>query len=595
VAGFAPEVPRVLAGRYHLVRPLARGGMAEVWEGQDDVLSRPVAVKILMPHLTADPVLRERFRREAITAARLVHPCIVAVFDAGVEQGDFVGAAGGSGAPSIESTDWPAGRDAEQWCWGPSRTAFIVMELVPGQTLRDLLRERGSLPPPLALAIAGQVADALAYAHSLGLVHRDIKPANVLLRDGGSGLVQVKVADFGIAKAAAATNDLTAQGALLGTPKYVSPEQVRGEEPDARADLYSLGVVMFEMLAGEPPFSAGADMATALAHVQQPAPSLADIQPGLPAGLSDLVGALLEKDPARRIPSASALASKLRQLGRELGLPPASAGTFLDLAPAIGAASAPLGTEQRSGPRPNRFASRRRAPRAVAGALSSWPAAQVARRSLDQPEAFAADGTADLGVASRTVRKPRRLVSLTVVALVACGGVVAEMLLHQAAPAGTGAHQVGAGTEPSAAGGRGALKVVGVREVAVNGNRPNDNVAELPNVISPDSSGYWQSAQYDGPRFGNYGGLGIALQLDGTHLVHELVVTTPMEGWSAEVFVANGFSSDLSGWGRPLDPKHGVNGDCTFSFPAKRGSWVLFWMLNPGPTYRATVDKLTVR
>jgi serine/threonine protein kinase len=588
-------VPRVLAGRYHLVRPLARGGMAEVWEGQDDVLSRPVAVKILMPHLTADPALRERFRREAITAARLVHPCIVAVFDAGVEQGDFVEAAGGTVVPSVQSVDWPAGRDAEQWWWGPSGTAFIVMELVPGQTLRDLLRERGSLPPPLAVAIAGQVADALAYAHSLGLVHRDIKPANVLLRDEGSGLVQVKVADFGIAKAAAATNDLTAQGALLGTPKYVSPEQVRGEEPDARADLYSLGVVMFEMLAGEPPFSADADMATALAHVQQPAPRLADVQPGLPAGLSDLVGALLEKDPARRIPSASALASKLRQLGRELGLPPAGAGTFLDLALSTGATSAPLGAERRLGPAPARFVSRPRAPTAVGGDLASSPAAQVAPRSPDEREAFAGDGTAGLGVASRTFRKPRRLVSLAVVALVACGGAVAEMLLHQAAPAGTGTHQAGAGTEPSATAGRGALKVVGVREVAINGNKPNDNVAELPNVISPDAGGYWQSAQYNGPRFGNYGGLGIALQLDGTHLVHELVVTTPMKGWSAEVFVADGFSGNLSGWGRPLDPQYGLSGDSTFSFPAKRGSWVLFWMLNPGPTYQATVDKLTVR
>jgi hypothetical protein len=134
-----------------------------------------------------------------------------------------------------------------------------------------------------------------------------------------------------------------------------------------------------------------------------------------------------------------------------------------------------------------------------------------------------------------------------------------------------------------------------VREVAINGNKPNDNVAELPNVVSTDPNAYWQSLQYDGPRFGNYGGLGLALRLDGTHSVYQLTVTTPMKGWSGEVFVADSFSSSLAGWGRPLDPQYGINGNHTFSFPPKRGSWVLFWMMNPGPTYQATVDKLFVR
>ena len=148
------------------------------------------------------------------------------------------------------------------------------MELVPGETLRDLIARACPLPPDLAVALIAQVTDALAYAHAQGLVHRDIKPANVLLRDEGGGMVRVKVADFGIAKAAAAAGaDLTASGTVLGTPKYLAPEQVQGHEPDARADLYSVGVVLFEMLAGGPPFKATTDMATALAHVQQPAPA----------------------------------------------------------------------------------------------------------------------------------------------------------------------------------------------------------------------------------------------------------------------------------------------------------------------------------
>ena len=174
------------------------------------------------------------------------------------------------------------------------------MELVPGETLRDLIARAAPLSPRLATAIAAQVADALAYAHAQGLVHRDIKPANVLLRDEGSDVVRVKVADFGIAKAAAtAGGDLTASGTVLGTPKYLSPEQVQGKEPDARADLYSLGVVLFEMLAGRPPFQESTDMATALAQVQQPVPALDELVPGLPRQLTEHRGRPVGQGPRR--------------------------------------------------------------------------------------------------------------------------------------------------------------------------------------------------------------------------------------------------------------------------------------------------------
>ena len=275
--GLAPGLPRALAGRYRLVRLLAKGGMAEVWEGRDEVLNRPVAIKMLLAHLAADPYLQERFRREAVTAARLVHPGIVAIFDAGVE---VLGEAG-TDAGALFSVGWPADERTKPdmpWPDQPS-TAFIVMELVPGETLRDLIA-RAAPVPPAGHGDRAQVADALAYAHAQGLVHRDIKPANVLLRDEGSDVVRVKVADFGIAKAAAtAGGDLTASGTVLGTPKYLSPEQVQGKEPDARADLYSLGVVLFEMLAGRPPFQESTDMATALAQVQQPVPALDELVP----------------------------------------------------------------------------------------------------------------------------------------------------------------------------------------------------------------------------------------------------------------------------------------------------------------------------
>src|SRR5581483_4827749 len=210
----------MLGGRYRLVAPVARGGMAEVWEAHDEVLSRPVAVKVLQPHLAADEIFLERFRREAVTAARLAHPNVVATFDTGLDCG----------------------------------TAYIVMELVRGRNLRQLLNDEGRLEPWLAVAIGRQVADALAYAHQAGLVHRDVKPANILLVEDEWGSVRVKVTDFGIAKAGAGSGDLTRTGIVLGTPKYLSPEQIKGLEPDARADLYSLGVVLYEMLTGVPPF-----------------------------------------------------------------------------------------------------------------------------------------------------------------------------------------------------------------------------------------------------------------------------------------------------------------------------------------------------
>ena len=225
--------------------------MADVWEGHDEVLSRPVAVKLLQAHLAEDGVFLERFRREAVTAARLAHPGVVSTFDTGVDAG----------------------------------TAYIVMELVRGSHVAPAAQRTRATPPWLAVAIARQIADVLMYAHQAGLVHRDIKPANVLLTDDGWGGLRVKVTDFGIAKAGSGLGgDLTRTGIVLGTPKYLSPEQISGKEPDARADLYSLGIVLFEMLAGAPPFVGTTDMATALAHLNDRPPRLSSRAPDAPAG-----------------------------------------------------------------------------------------------------------------------------------------------------------------------------------------------------------------------------------------------------------------------------------------------------------------------
>ncbi|HVM09915.1 MAG TPA: protein kinase, partial [Acidimicrobiales bacterium] len=276
---------RLLQGRYRLVQPIARGGMAEVWEGIDEVLTRPVAVKLLHRHLAADEGFRARFRREAVSAARLAHPNVVSTFDTG-EDGDL---------------------------------PFIVMELIRGRTLRSVLDE-GPLRPAQVVAIGAQVADALAAAHRAGIVHRDVKPGNILLCDDMplGAPASVKVADFGIARAATSTTDvteLTQPGTLLGTTKYLAPEQVQGEEPDTRSDLYALGIVLYEMVTGRAPFAADTAMAVAMAHVHTEPLKPRQVRAGIPRGLEQLVLRAIEKDPAARFQSADDLAAALRGVG----------------------------------------------------------------------------------------------------------------------------------------------------------------------------------------------------------------------------------------------------------------------------------------
>ena len=232
--------------------------MSEVRRGEDTVLQRPVAVKLLLDD--GDPRSVARFQQEAQILARLQHPNVITVFDAGVEGGD----------------------------------RFIVMELVEGPTLRELLDTEGRLAPERAGEIGSRLASALGFAHGKGVIHRDVKPANVLLPpDGG-----LKLADMGIARLLS-PEALTATLSVRGTARYISPEQVRGDPVDARADLYSLGCVLFEMLTGRTPFE-GDLAALSYAHTHTPAPRVRSINPAVPLAMDELVAAMLEKDPAKR-------------------------------------------------------------------------------------------------------------------------------------------------------------------------------------------------------------------------------------------------------------------------------------------------------
>ena len=234
-----------------------------MWLANDTLLSRHVAIKLLKPSLAADPVVAERFRREAIAVARLNHPNIVAVYDS-IADG---------------------GRQA------------VVMQLVNGKSLRQLLDEQKRLSPDLTMHIGSCVAAALDAAHQAGLVHRDVKPGNILITPDG----RVLLTDFGIAKglADAAGEDLTSDNIMMGTAKYLSPEQVRGRKLDGRADLYSLGLVLYECLAGRVPFLGETDADTALARLNRDPTDLARLRPTLPYGLAQLIHQLLSRRPGR--------------------------------------------------------------------------------------------------------------------------------------------------------------------------------------------------------------------------------------------------------------------------------------------------------
>jgi serine/threonine-protein kinase len=267
-------VGELIAGRYELDELVGTGGMSSVYRAHDRQLERNVALKVLHERLGADDEHVSRFRHEARAVAQLSHPNVVTVIDRFEEDG----------------------------------RQYIVFEYVDGESLKQLLDRTGPLPVRRALEIALAVADGLAYAHEHGVVHRDVKPQNVLLsRDG-----ETKVTDFGIARSLDAESGLTLTGTVLGTSSYLSPEQASGLRVTPAADVYSLGVVLYELLAGEVPFPGGNQVVVALKHVNEPPPSLLDRRPDVPARLAAAVALALQKDPERRFASMAAFAAELR-------------------------------------------------------------------------------------------------------------------------------------------------------------------------------------------------------------------------------------------------------------------------------------------
>ena len=278
-------------GKYRFVEKVGRGGMGTVYRAVDETLERDVAIKVLNSEITEPEVLK-RFRAEALMLARLSHPGIAVVYDLHQQDGDV----------------------------------FMVMEFVRGETFQQLSERSGQLPLDQALALASQALDALAYAHRLGIVHRDLKPSNLMLADTG----QVKVMDFGIARIVGSEH-LTGDGSMMGTPAYMAPEQVRGDEVDGRADLYSMAVVLYRLLAAKLPFEADTAIAFAQKQLYDPPTPIKEVRPDLPPECEAVLARALEKSPRDRFQTAEAFKDALvASVGPALATPIALAGLSAD-------------------------------------------------------------------------------------------------------------------------------------------------------------------------------------------------------------------------------------------------------------------------
>ena len=319
----------VLGNRYEIGRLIGAGGMADVYEGFDRLLGRQVAVKIPHPQLARDPAFLVRFRREASMAASLTHPGVVAVYDTGQDED----------------------------------VSYMVMEYVEGATLAAVLRAEGALEPGRAAELAIAVCSALGAAHAKGLIHRDIKPSNIMItRDG-----RAKVMDFGVARTVTSSVTLTGSVGIVGTAKYMSPEQARGSQVDARSDLYSLGVCLYECLAGQPPFEGDSPVVVATRHVYATPPPLRDLRPDLPPAFEAVTARAMAKDPAARYQTAAEFSEDLRsaQAGQAVAMPrPAEP---------VAPVTAPGPTAQQPVPEPGAVLGGRRVVGGWPRALLRWP------------------------------------------------------------------------------------------------------------------------------------------------------------------------------------------------------------------------------
>jgi serine/threonine-protein kinase len=490
-----PQPGDVIADRFELEELVGTGGMSTVFRARDLQLDRLVAIKILHERYVDDPEYLERFRREARAVARLSHPNIVTVIDRGDDGG----------------------------------RQYIVFEHVEGENLKELVTRTGRLPPRRALELVIPVADGLAFAHEHGLVHRDVKPQNVLLSSEG----EIKVTDFGIARSLDVEHGVTQTGTVLGTSEYLAPEQASGEPVSPATDEYSLGVVLWELLTGEVPFTGENFVAVALRHVNEPPPSLRERQPDLPPRLAAAVDRTLAKDPARRFPSMAALATELRACLAELdrATPVEDDAALTQVSPAF---LPPV-------PAPTRRPVRR------------------ARR-----------------------RRPVALYVLLALA-VAVAAFVAVFLI-----AGSGNKHAGGGGGPGVGSGA-SVPLHGVGDYDPQGDG-SEYSSSAPRATDGNPSTYWQTEQYASQAFGNLkSGLGLVLDAGSPVKLARLTVTTPTPG-----FVAQVQSGDSSSGGFTADSHtKTVTGRTTFALGGKTAQYYVVWITQLPPERYARITGVT--
>ena len=526
----ASLVPNTLIGaRYRLERRIGQGGMAEVWLANDISLNRKVAVKMMKAQHNNDPIVSERFRREAQASAALNNPNIVTVFDV-VDDG---------------------GRQA------------VIMEYIEGLTLREVLDQKTQLSPSLTIHIGLAIAGALDAAHETGLVHRDIKPGNILITPTG----RVMLTDFGIAKALNGTeSDLTNQNIMMGTAKYLSPEQVRGRPLDGRADIYSLGLVLYECLAGRVPFIGESDVDTALARVQRDPKNLLQIRPNLPPALTNFVHQMLQRDPGKRPPSGLSVYQALYRI-REDGVD----GTPTGLTP----------------------------PRGQPGVVESHPMSPVtgghrpvipgeptisnpiARRDTPTSASRPAPRRRALHVAPSTMLASAMLLVVVLVGVVAWRSINHESSAVIDAPAAQPAP-----TTPVASG---PVTITRAMSYDPKGDDGAENDELLPLILDGTPKTQWRTVCYGDRFFGSKGGVGVVLELSGAG-TGTLMVNPQTKPWGIEVYSsADGIPQNLDMWGKRIAKNYGTEtGPTTFVVknPAK---YLLVWLKEAGKSSQCSV------
>lgn len=513
-------VPNTLIGaRYRLEKRIGQGGMAEVWLANDISLNRKVAVKMMKAQHNDDPVVIERFRREAQAAGALSHPNIVTVYDV------------------VEN----AGHQA------------VIMEYIEGLTLREVLDQKHRISPSLTIHIGMAIASALDAAHASGLVHRDIKPGNILITPTG----RVMLADFGIAKAVNGNEaDLTNQNIMMGTAKYLSPEQVRGKPLDGRADIYSLGLVLYECLAGRVPFIGESDVDTALARVQRDATNLLKIRPNLPPALTNFIHQMLHREPTKRPATGLTVYEALFRI-REGGVD----GTPTGLTPPSGQPgvidSHPISPVSGSG-RP-----------VIPGEVTI---SNPVSRTKSTPTPRKSGG---LHIAPSTLLAAAMLLIVVLVGIVAWRSVTGGGDPAVVAPAGE--------TTPTAAAApAGPVSITRAMSYDPNGDDGVENDEMLAFLLDGLPRTQWRTVCYGDKFFGSKGGVGVVLELSAPG-TGTLMVNPQTKPWGVELYGAlDVVPASLDQWGQRIGKNYGTEtGPTTFAVtqPAK---YLLVWFREAG-------------